>query len=397
MVATEDLVEAFDDLGYTLEDPKVIDRLCSLCDMYGVDENKVSCEYLAFAKKKNLQAPTFDIVDQFDQEVLKGLQTQIQQNVKRNVLDSTNIQSWMDEHEENVLASYGTPKTNASSKRQITPDSAINKRRLGQSLQDEVSSPVLTSSQTPTGPGRKYASRDNAGKILIRHGDNVNAGYWSNTSDYYRPEIKPFEANRSFPKDYRFMFERLREKAGFLDETICRLGEVMMDDHKLEEPIGFGPAMNDPFPTLGRICCDSEGRLNANSLLLQGTQDLSRGHVLPLDVSQVKEYSIFPGQVVHSVLTNPSGSRLMAQTITNQVMPKLAPFHTKLREEDIMHVVVACGPFTTSDNFGFEPLKVKMISPRLRAIQDSQDYRGNKGYIKHGICEFNSICQIFTK
>ena len=58
--------------------------------------------------------------------------------------------------------------------------------------------------------------------------------------------------------------------------------------HKLEEPTGFGPDVNnDPFPTLGRIFCDSEGRLNANSLLLQGTQDLSRGRALPLDLSKV--------------------------------------------------------------------------------------------------------------
>ena len=115
------------------------------------------------------------------------------------------------------------------------------------------------------------------------------------------------------------MFERLREKAGFLDETICRLGDMLQHKHELEEPIGFGPPMNEPFPSLGRICCDSEGRLNANSLLLQGTQDLSRGHALSLDVSQIKEYSIFPGQVVHSTLTNPSGSKLIAQSIVSEV------------------------------------------------------------------------------
>ena len=98
------------------------------------------------------------------------------------------------------------------------------------------------------------------------------------------------------------MFERLREKAGFLDETICRLGDILVQKHGLEEPIGFGPTMNETFPSLGRISCDSEGRLNANSLLLQGTQDLSRGHALPLDVSQIKEYSVFPGMASYNAL-----------------------------------------------------------------------------------------------
>ena len=73
-----------------------------------------------------------------------------------------------------------------------------------------------------------------------------------------------------------------------LDETICYIGDELKEMHKLEEPTGFGPDVNnDPFPTLGRIFCDSEGRLNANSLLLQGTQDLSRGRALPLDLSKV--------------------------------------------------------------------------------------------------------------
>ena len=152
MVATDDLIEAFDDLGYTLEDPKVIDRLCSLCDLYGVDENKVSCEYLAYAKKKQLQAPTFEIVEQFDQEVLKSLQTHIKENLKRNVLDSTNIDSWVDDQEEEILGTYGTPKSGARSKRQITPEAVGNKRRFGVDLCNETFSPdSLVSSQTPNG------------------------------------------------------------------------------------------------------------------------------------------------------------------------------------------------------------------------------------------------------
>ena len=142
MIATEDVVEAFDDLGYTLEDPKVIDRLCSLCDLYGIDENKMSCEYLVFANKKKFQAPTFDILEQFDLEVLKGLQNSNKENSKRNVLDSTNIQSWVgnDEDEDDVLGCYGTPKSAPSGNRQITPD-GMNKRRIGANPINETFSP----------------------------------------------------------------------------------------------------------------------------------------------------------------------------------------------------------------------------------------------------------------
>ena len=33
----------------------------------------------------------------------------------------------------------------------------------------------------------------------------------------------------------RFMFEGLRDKAGFLDETICRLGEAIAAKESIEE------------------------------------------------------------------------------------------------------------------------------------------------------------------
>ena len=144
MVTTEDIVEAFDDLGYTLEDPKVVDRLCSLCDMHGVDETKVSCEYLAFAQKKKYQVPTLDILDHFDLEVLKDLNSGNKENSQRVVLNSTNIQH-VDDEEDDVLDCYGTPKTTtgSQSKRQITPESGMNKRRLGATMADETFSPDI--------------------------------------------------------------------------------------------------------------------------------------------------------------------------------------------------------------------------------------------------------------
>ena len=151
MISTEDLVEAFDDLGYTLEDPKVIDKLCGLCDLYGVDETKVSCEYLAFAKKKNLNAPSLEIVDLFDNEVLKGLQKKQQENIKKKVFDSSTIAEMLDQDEEDVLDNYGTPKT-IRTKRQITPDVSMNKKRFGL---NETFSPESFSQNTPTTTVRK--------------------------------------------------------------------------------------------------------------------------------------------------------------------------------------------------------------------------------------------------
>lgn len=48
---------------------------------------------------------------------------------------------------------------------------------------------------------------------------------------------------------------------------------------------------------VGRICCDSEGRLNERSILLEGSVELSNGMRTKLDVSKLDSFKLFPGQV----------------------------------------------------------------------------------------------------
>ncbi len=50
---------------------------------------------------------------------------------------------------------------------------------------------------------------------------------------------------------------------------------------------------------MGRIVCDSEGHLNASSVLLEGTLQHSKGHSVKLDLSQLPSYRLFPGQVCY--------------------------------------------------------------------------------------------------
>lgn len=47
---------------------------------------------------------------------------------------------------------------------------------------------------------------------------------------------------------------------------------------------------------LGQICCDSNGKLNAQSVLLEAGPDQG-GQQVPVNLSELKEYSLFPGQV----------------------------------------------------------------------------------------------------
>ena len=55
--------------------------------------------------------------------------------------------------------------------------------------------------------------------------------------------------------------------------------------------------LQEPLLMVGRICCDSEGRLNERSVLLEGSMELSDGMRAKLDLSKLDGFKLFPGQV----------------------------------------------------------------------------------------------------
>ena len=50
---------------------------------------------------------------------------------------------------------------------------------------------------------------------------------------------------------------------------------------------------------IGRICCDSNGKLNSQSVILEGSQELFSGQQIKLDLSELRQFALFPGQVVY--------------------------------------------------------------------------------------------------
>ena len=66
MVASVAIFDAFEDLGYDIDNPEVVEKLRHLCDQHKVDENEISANYLLFASKKKYQAPTLAILDKFE-------------------------------------------------------------------------------------------------------------------------------------------------------------------------------------------------------------------------------------------------------------------------------------------------------------------------------------------
>ncbi|XP_078441934.1 DNA polymerase alpha 2 isoform X3 [Wolffia australiana] len=112
----------------------------------------------------------------------------------------------------------------------------------------------------------------------------------------------------------RFMYDKIEDKFIALESRIKKGISDFVASGLHGEPTDATLASQKNIFTVGMICCDGEGRMNKNSVSLQGSAEQSGGQRIRLDLEKLKTYSVFPGQIV------------------------------------------AAGPFTTSDNLLFEPL-----------------------------------------
>ena len=63
---------------------------------------------------------------------------------------------------------------------------------------------------------------------------------------------------------------------------------------------------------VGRVGCDSVGKLNAKSVILEGSRETSAGRHIAVDLSDVKQYSLFAGQLVALDGINSTGMKFVA-------------------------------------------------------------------------------------
>ncbi|KAF8972848.1 DNA-directed DNA polymerase alpha subunit pol12 [Entomortierella lignicola] len=128
-------------------------------------------------------------------------------------------------------------------------------------------------------------------------------------------------------KPYRYMFEKITEKAEALDDRIDTFAELY---RKTYPETDFH---NPKYPSqaivtvIGRICSDAnEGKSNERSLVLETSRSLGGGSRVKLDVSELTGFSFFPGQIVVLSGINATGS-VFAVTQVHQMGPFISSQH----------------------------------------------------------------------
>ncbi|NXF40841.1 DPOA2 polymerase, partial [Nyctibius bracteatus] len=163
-------------------------------------------------------------------------------------------------------------------------------------------------------PSQKYTARSSRGEVVASFG-SVQGPSWSGRGGRGCTPKLFGSPEENLTKSYKFMFQKaLDVREG---DAVTRGGAGEGDPHHgLGSPPGFGHSPpQEPVTVLGQIGCDSNGKLNAKSVVLEGDREHSSGGQIPLDLSELREYSLFPGQIVALEGTNSTGRKMVVSKL----------------------------------------------------------------------------------
>ncbi|KAK9866007.1 hypothetical protein WJX84_007828 [Apatococcus fuscideae] len=159
-----------------------------------------------------------------------------------------------------------------------------------------------------------------------------------------------------------YMSDKISDKVAHIDDRISSFAAAWETEHPGIVCSPVSATAQEPGWFIGRICCDSEGRLNDSSILLEGNIAVSGGQRTHLDLSRLPSYRVFPGQVVAIYGMNPSGGCIIALELHSS-LPSLPPPSLRTPDTegeamdiDVQHnqgpaaLVAACGPFMGRDS-----------------------------------------------
>ncbi|NWQ92741.1 DPOA2 polymerase, partial [Burhinus bistriatus] len=193
-----------------------------------------------------------------------------------------------------------------------TPENPRPKRTLSSRSPYALFSPNSFSPSVT--PSQKYRGRSSRGEVVASFGSVQGLSWNGSGGGGCIPKLfGPPEENLT--KSYKFMFQKALDVREVLLWRIQELGDVLKSHHHLEDFASVLLPAQEPVTVLGQIGCDGNGKLNAKSVVLEGDREHSSGGQIPLDLSELKEYSLFPGQVVALEGTNSSGRRMVVSKL----------------------------------------------------------------------------------
>ncbi|XP_049614644.1 DNA polymerase alpha subunit B [Syngnathus scovelli] len=360
-VTSEDLKSELEMFCITCNDDSALDKMVEQCICNRIQADEWVLEWVAYSTTKNGLLLSVDTLDQFEYEVLSK-RNKSKQNFKREERnrprDLTTIQDIIkaEEEEDNLLDCYSTPAKGSQKRVLTTPETPHSKRSSALLTSPGVLLSPACFSPSAT-PSQKYSQRGGKGEVMVSFGAVQGTRWAGRKASGAEVQLELLERTEdTLHSSYKYMFQRLRDIRNVLTEKIEELGEQLQSHFNIGEFSPVSLPEQDCMSVLGQVCCDSNGKLNAQSVLLEAGPEQG-GQQVHLDLSELQEYSLFPGQVVAMEGMNTTGRKLVVSKLYEGIpLPFYSSAGKMESDEEPVNVLVACGPYTPSDSLNFEPL-----------------------------------------
>ncbi|XP_057409342.1 DNA polymerase alpha subunit B isoform X5 [Balaenoptera acutorostrata] len=363
-VSAQLLVEELEIFGLECEEA-LVEKLIELCALYGQNEEGMAGELIAFCTSTHNDCVTAETLNSFEHEFLSKRLSKARLGASKGsghagARDIVSIQELIEveEEEETLLNSYTTPSKGSQKRAITTPETPLTKRSVSTRSPHQLLSP---SSFSPSAtPSQKYSSRSNRGEVVASFG-SAQVMSWSGREGASNISLKVLGYPEPLTGSYKSMFQKLPDIREVLTCKIEELGSELKEHYKIE---AFTPVL---VTAQVRSGASPTGR--GRACLLRGVprglwfQERASRHRPPpplLTSDAVRcRWSSGPRGATRVVVMegiNTTGRKLVATRLYEGVP---LPFHQPTEEdgdsEQIM-VLVACGPYTTSDSITFDPL-----------------------------------------
>ncbi|KAJ1569601.1 DNA-directed DNA polymerase alpha subunit pol12 [Nowakowskiella sp. JEL0078] len=386
----------------------VFERLVYLCRSFSLSPDLLFAKWESYAMEQNIDGLPLNYhqLDSIYNQLKKDLQSQSSQGLKsfQSLRYSSTQQSNFDHDSLERLLS-----NNPKSKHKPRIRDSLNASTPFESMTDTISNSEIYQS-SPLTPTKRSAptsavmttptrlalnmdidsspSNSSPSQLSLQFADRKNKGKSEEIFNSHIPDASPQnDVNLEISllpkqqiKGYRYMFEKLAEKAAILNDHIDDIADILFQQIKLNlsenEQDDFtwsnpGIPHQESVFAVGRICHESESdvRLNVDSIMLQCSPDLGFGTRVKLDLESFvranKSFALFPGQVIAIEGTNPEGKSFFVENIyypepappQSTSLSQLLEYYPLDKEFAPIKIFVAAGPYTLDDSLRYEPLE----------------------------------------
>ncbi|KAF6200901.1 hypothetical protein GE061_005348 [Apolygus lucorum] len=348
MPELSEIVSQFTSLGIDLDDEAAATCL-DLCLRYSLDEESFVNSWIAFSFSSLGGAdPSKENLEAFEKKELANIKTPKRSSTASHLqVYSTGSAKQISVHS----ADSFTPPRPGTSGISHTSSKKLN------------FSPLVFTPEVYT-PSEKFNGRKNSGQTVSTLGKSFYE--WKSTA--YDVNISMY--NPTDTSGWKFFYDTVMVTSNHLEERFEFLADEIVAANNLEKPTPFKHCGLDVMTFRGRICPYDKAKKSKqlNSIEIQGMFE-SDYAVMELDVSEVDNFAIFPGQVIvfEGVLV---GKNIRAKKLYSSAVQKVAPPPTIQKP---VQILVAAGPFALSDTLSYEPLNelidlVKKDQPNILVL-----------------------------